>query len=121
MSSTIMTMFSLTGKTAIVLGGTGGLGAVMTLGLAEAGANIVSLELPDDKQSQALEESITKLGRRYTKFECNVGDAKSLRSTFGRIWESGVVPDILLNSAGIQRRGKAEDISDEDLDAVGTG
>jgi len=116
--TTVAHLFSLTGKTAIVLGGTGGLGQVMTLALAEAGTDIVSIELPNDAQSGKLEEGIKQLGRKYSKFDCNVADAKSLRSTFAKIWDSGIVPDILLNSAGIQRRGKAEEISDEDLDDV---
>jgi 2-deoxy-D-gluconate 3-dehydrogenase len=115
---TVASLFSLTGKQAIVLGGTGGLGQVMALALAEAGADIVSIELPDDKLSKALEDGVKKLGRKHAKFECNVADAKNLRSTFAKIWESGIVPDILLNSAGIQRRGKVEEISDEDLDDV---
>ena len=116
--STVAALFSLTGKTAIVLGGTGGLGQVMTLGLAEAGADIVSIELPNDAQSGKLEQSIKQLDRKYSKFECDIADSKNLRSTFARVWEAGVVPDILLNSAGIQRRGKVEEISDEDLDDV---
>jgi 2-deoxy-D-gluconate 3-dehydrogenase len=117
-AKTVASLFSLVGKQAIVLGGTGGLGQVMALALAEAGADIVSIELPGDKQSKALEDGVKKLGRKHVKFDCNVADAKSLRSTFNKIWDSGVIPDILLNSAGIQRRGKVEEISDDDLDDV---
>ena len=42
----------------------------------------------------------------------------ALRSTLQRIWADGAVPDIPLNSAGIQRRGRAEELGDEALDAV---
>jgi 2-dehydro-3-deoxy-D-gluconate 5-dehydrogenase len=116
--TTVANLFSLTGKTAIVLGGTGGLGQVMTLALAEAGADIVSIELPNDELSSELESGVKKLGRKHSKFDCDVADAKNLRETFAKIWDYGVVPDILLNSAGIQRRGKVEEISDKDLDDV---
>lgn len=50
-----------------------------------------------------------------------MGDSKSLRATFAQIWATGVVPDILLNCAGIVRRGKAEEMTDEDIDAVRWG
>jgi 2-deoxy-D-gluconate 3-dehydrogenase len=116
---TVASLFSLTDKTAIVLGGTGGLGQVMTLALAESGANIISIELPNDSQSQTLSESIQNVSRQITVFKCDISDSKSLRKTFSEIWAAGIVPDILLNSAGIQRRGKAEEISDEDIDDVG--
>jgi 2-deoxy-D-gluconate 3-dehydrogenase len=114
----VASLFSLTGKTAIVLGGTGGLGQVMTLALAEAGADIVSIELPKDAQSKTLSESVQQTSRKISVFECDISDSKSLRKAFSKIWDAGIVPDILLNSAGIQRRGKAEEISDEDIDAV---
>jgi 2-deoxy-D-gluconate 3-dehydrogenase len=115
---TVASLFSLTGKTAIVLGGTGGLGQVMTLALAESGADIVSIELPKDAQSQTLSESIQKTSRKISVFECDISDSKSLRKVFSDIWDAGVVPDILLNSAGIQRRGKAEELSDKDIEDV---
>ncbi|KAF2396828.1 2-deoxy-D-gluconate 3-dehydrogenase [Trichodelitschia bisporula] len=118
MSPLITSLFSLEGKTAIVLGATGGLGQAMTTALAEAGANIVSVELPSDSQSEALRSNVEKAGRTHMVFHSNVGDAKSLRGAFAQIWEKGVVPDILLNCAGIQRRGKVEEITDKDLDDV---
>ena len=116
--STISTLFSLAGKAAIVLGGTGGLGQAMTQALAEAGADIVSIELPNDPQSENLKKLVEETGRKHAKFHCDIKNAKELRAVFAKIWEAGVIPDILLNSAGIQRRGKVEDISDEDLDDV---
>jgi 2-deoxy-D-gluconate 3-dehydrogenase len=115
---TVASLFSLTGKTAIILGGTGGLGQVMTLALAEAGADIVSIELPNDSQSKTLSDSIQNVSRKISVFKCDISDSKSLRKTFSEIWAAGIVPDILLNSAGIQRRGKAEELSDEDIDDV---
>lgn len=75
----------------------------MTLALAEGGADIVSIELPDDTQSGELEKQVKALGRSITKFPCNVKDSKQLRSTFEKIQESGVKGDILLNCAGVPR------------------
>lgn len=111
-------LFTLSGKTAIVTGGTGGLGLDMTVALAEAGADIVSIQLANDPRADLLSQACKSAGRKLTVFECDVADSKSLRECFARIWEAGVTPDILLNCAGINRRGKVEDLSDEDIDAV---
>jgi 2-deoxy-D-gluconate 3-dehydrogenase len=61
---------------------------------------------------------VSTLGRSLKVFEVDIGNSASLRTTFSKIWESGVVPDILLNCAGIVRRGPAEDVTDADIDAV---
>lgn len=111
-------MFNLEGKTAIATGSTGGLGLEMTLALAGAGCDIVSIELPNDPRAPLLKEGVASLNRKFTVYYCDVGDSAAIRATFAKMWEEGVVPDILLNCAGIQRRGHVEDLSDEDIDAV---
>ena len=115
-SQLLWELFSLTSKTAIVTGGTGGLGEEMTMALAGAGADIVSIQLPNDPNSPKLSSAVKKLGRKFIAFECNVKDSLTLRDTFAAIWAAGIVPDILLNCAGINRRGKVEDMKDEDID-----
>jgi len=111
-------LFSLNGKTAICTGGTGGLGLSMAIALAEAGADIVSIQLAKDPRAHLLEEGVKTCGRKLTVFEADVADSSDLRRCFAEIWKSGVVPDILLNCAGINRRSKVEDFKDEDIDAV---
>lgn len=117
-SPSLPSLFSLASKTAIVTGGTGGLGLAMSIALAEAGADIVAIQLPNDPLAQNLASAIASQGRALRVFEGDVGNPASLRRTFSKIWESGIVPDILLNCAGIVRRGAAEDLSDADIDAV---
>lgn len=118
MSPPFTELFSLSLKTAIVTGGTGGLGLAMSVALAEAGADIVSIQLPNDPNARTLIDAIATTGRSTTVFEGDVSNSNSLRDTFSRIWDCGIVPDILLNCAGIVRRGKAEDVGDDDIDAV---
>lgn len=117
---TVAELFSLTGKTAIVTGGTGGLGLAMTLALAEGGADIISIELPNDPLSADLKTQVESHGRSITSYACNVADSKALRGTFASISSDrdGHAADILLNCAGIQRRGKAEEYDDETIEAV---
>ena len=115
---TVAALFSLEGKTAVVTGGSGGLGLAMTSALAEAGANIISLQIPGDPNGESLQKTVEALDRSFSKFECDVSNATDLRATFQNIWEQNISPDILLNCAGIQRRKKVEDFTDEDIDAV---
>lgn len=118
MATALPAVFSLSSKTAIVTGGTGGLGLAMSIALAEAGADIVSIQLPQDRYAERLASAVSELGRSIRVFEGDVSNSVAVRSIFSKIWESGVVPDILLNCAGIVRRGPAEDVPDEDIDAV---
>jgi 2-deoxy-D-gluconate 3-dehydrogenase len=115
---TVSELFSLRGKTAICTGGTGGLGLAMTIALAEAGADIISLQLRDDPQAPLLEEGVKACGASLSVFEADLSDSAALRACFANIWKSRVTPDILLNCAGINRRGKSEELKDEDIDMV---
>jgi 2-deoxy-D-gluconate 3-dehydrogenase len=114
----VQELFSLAGKTAIVTGGTGGLGLAMSIALAEAGADIVSIQMPNDPRSNLLANAMEELGRKFQVFETDVADSPKLRECFAKIWEAGVIPDILLNCAGINRRSQVENFTDEDIDAV---
>ncbi|CZT24256.1 related to 2-deoxy-D-gluconate 3-dehydrogenase [Ramularia collo-cygni] len=111
-------LFSLAGKTAIVTGGTGGLGAAMTTALASAGADIVSIEIPEDPASQTIKDAVEKTGRKIRQYTCNVREPKALREVYQKLWSEGIKGDVLLNCAGVQRRAEAEDFTDEDIDFV---
>lgn len=117
-SQFLTSLFSLEGKTAIITGGTGGLGKAMTIGLAKAGARIVSIELPDDPNSAQLGKEVAAVGSAVTVFTCDLAKPKDLRACYASMWEKDIMPDILLNCAGIVRRGKCEDMADEDIDLV---
>lgn len=114
----VFEIFSLEGKTAICTGGTGGLGLSMSIALAEAGADIVSIQLSGDARSDMLKEGVAACGRKIRVFEANLADSAALRKCFADIWAAGIVPDILLNCAGINKRAKVEDFKDDDIDAV---
>ena len=90
----------------------------MTTALASAGADIVSIELPNDPGSENTSKIVKSCGRKYSSYECDVSNLKSIRSTYQKIWSDGVKADIVLNCAGVQRRAEAADFTDEDIDAV---
>lgn len=111
-------LFNLRGKTAIVTGATGGIGLVLTVALAESGADIVSIQIPDDPGAKALQEKVEGLGRRFHSFDSNLKDYKTIGRTFEKIWGAGIIPDILLNCAGITRHSTVEDTPIDYLEDV---
>jgi 2-dehydro-3-deoxy-D-gluconate 5-dehydrogenase len=110
-----MSLFDLTGKTAIVTGASTGLGRGMALGLAEAGANTV---LVDYVTSDETGKEIQALGRKAISIIANLMTIEPIQSildetikTFGKV-------DILVNNAGIIRRTPAIEFSEKDWDEV---
>jgi NAD(P)-dependent dehydrogenase (short-subunit alcohol dehydrogenase family) len=105
--------FDLTGKTAVVIGGTSGIGRAIAHGLAEAGADVVPSSRRAEQVDQAAAE-IRALGRRSLEAVSDVSDRASLDQLLTKcIAEFGKV-DILVNSAGKTRRTPTIDVSDEE-------
>src|SRR5579875_1666744 len=91
--------FDLTGKVAVVVGGTSGIGLAIAKGLAEAGADVVA----SSRRSEQVEEAaaaIEALGRKTLRLTSDVSDRASLQALCDEtIREFGKV-DILVNAAG---------------------
>lgn len=121
MSASLLGLFSLEGKNVIMTGATGGIGVTMAVALADAGADIVSIQMSHDPLGPALHDAITATGRKISVFDCNIKDHNSIKDTFGAIWKSGVAPDILVNCAGITRHMSVETTPVQDLDDVSSG
>ncbi|MCY8652187.1 SDR family NAD(P)-dependent oxidoreductase, partial [Bacillus haynesii] len=68
--------FQLTGKTAVVTGGTRGIGRAIALGLAESGANIVLLQRSTDTSTQ---KSIKALGVRCEIVHCDMENLDEMK------------------------------------------
>ncbi|GLO63934.1 2-deoxy-D-gluconate 3-dehydrogenase [Vibrio sp. MACH09] len=107
--------FNLEGKTAIVTGCDTGLGQGMALGLAQAGCNIVGVNIVEPSETI---EKIDAIGGQFLDIRANLmklDDIPSIIdqavSQFGRI-------DILVNNAGIIRREDAIEFSEQDWDDV---
>ena len=93
----------LTGKTAVVVGGTLGIGRALALGLAAAGADVVATSRAQSGVD-AVAASIEALGRRTLRIASDVTDRSSLvQLRDAMLAEFGTV-DILVNSAGTTRR-----------------
>ena len=96
-------LFNLTGKNALVTGGTHGIGMALATGLAEAGANIIVNDIFPEKLESAKEE-YAKNGINIHTYVLNVTDEDAVNDTIPVI-EKEVGPiDILVNNAGIIKR-----------------
>jgi NAD(P)-dependent dehydrogenase (short-subunit alcohol dehydrogenase family) len=95
-----MCEFDLTGKCAMVIGGTSGLGEAIALGLAGAGADTVaaSRRIAEVNRSAA---RIEALGRKTLRMEADVRSRASLQKLHDAVLESFGRIDILVNCAGI--------------------
>jgi len=96
-------LFDLTGKNALVTGGTHGIGMALATGLAEAGATIIVNDMFPDKLETAKEE-YAKIGINIHTYVLNVTDEDAVESTIPVIEEEVGPIDILVNNAGIIKR-----------------
>jgi NAD(P)-dependent dehydrogenase (short-subunit alcohol dehydrogenase family) len=110
-------LFDLTGRVAIVTGGSIGLGRQMAEGLAEMGAHLVLCARKEERCHQAAEE-LQQLGIKAIALGCDVKNPASIQemvdatlSQFGRI-------DVLINNAGISWGAPVEEMRLEDWNKV---
>ncbi|HXB53174.1 MAG TPA: SDR family oxidoreductase [Vicinamibacteria bacterium] len=107
----------LTGRVAVVLGGTSGIGLALARGLAEAGADVV----PSSRRREQVEAAaaeIEGLGRRTLRLTTDVTDRASLEAARERILAGLGKVDILVNSAGRTKRTPTLDLPEEEWTAI---
>jgi 2-deoxy-D-gluconate 3-dehydrogenase len=110
-------MFDLNGKTALVTGGTRGLGRGMAEGLAEAGAKVVIVGSSAGVLKTA--EELRAKGLDVAGIRADLGQRDKIPTMFQEALKMlGGKIDILLNDAGVQRRNHCEDFTLEDWDTV---
>lgn len=108
---------SLAGRVAVVIGGTSGIGRVLSLGLAQAGADVVASSRRES-EVDATAEAIRAEGRRTLRVTSDVTDRASLeRLCDATVNELGKV-DILINCAGRIKRTPTLEVSDEEFSGI---
>lgn len=111
----ILDAFSLQGKVAVVSGCDTGLGQGMALGLAEAGCDIVGINIVEPVETI---ERVTALGRRFLSLTADLRQIDGIPQLLERaVAEFGHI-DILVNNAGLIRREDALAFSEKDWDDV---
>jgi NAD(P)-dependent dehydrogenase (short-subunit alcohol dehydrogenase family) len=104
----------LTGKTAVVIGGTTGIGRALVEGLAAAGADVVASARRAEEVS-ATAKAIKAAGRRTLELTCDVASKASLQTLHDRVVESFGKVDILINCAGRTKRTPTVEVSEEEF------
>ncbi|PGH35426.1 2-deoxy-D-gluconate 3-dehydrogenase [[Emmonsia] crescens] len=113
----VFSLFSLVRKTAVVTGGTRGLGCAMAMALAEAGADIILVQR-DEKDTSTRDEIVSRTGRKASIHVADLANRESVKGIIPAIVKEGREVDILLNCAGVQRRHPSESFPDHDWDEV---
>lgn len=112
-----MSLFDLTGRTAIITGGNGGLGLAMGRGLAKAGANVAILARNADKNAAAAEELRALGAGMVLALSCDVAEDSAIEDAVGETLTALGRIDICFANAGISGAGTAiPDITAEGWD-----
>jgi len=106
-------IFSLEGKTAVVLGGNSGIGRSLSLGLADAGADVVA----SARRQEQVEETAAEIelrGRKTLRLCSDVRNRASLEQLLAASLQSFGKVDILINCAGITKRAPTLSVKEEE-------
>jgi 2-dehydro-3-deoxy-D-gluconate 5-dehydrogenase len=113
--SGILDKFRLDGKVASVTGAARGLGQAMAIGLAEAGADVLAVDLLDCAETQT---QIVSLGRRCEMMQTDLTTDGAPQAVVAQAAKAMGRLDILVNNAGIIRRAPFLEFSEKDWDDV---
>ena len=107
----------LSGRSAVVIGGTSGIGRIMSRALAEAGADVAASSRRQDVVDETAKE-IEALGRRSLRVPSDVTDRASLETLLGEAVGAFGKVDIMINCAGRTKRVPTLDLTEADWNAI---
>jgi len=113
-----LSLFSLTGKTALVTGCNKGIGKAMAIALAEAGADVIGVSANLPLSGSAVEQEVIAAGTSFKAYQCDLGNRDSLNIFIEKVTTENNRIDILVNNAGTILRSPAAEHSDEFWDKV---
>jgi len=111
-------MFDLTGKKALVTGGSRGIGRGICLALAKQGADVAVNYRSNQVEAEAVVSEIKAMGREAFAVQADVSSAESVAKMFVEIKDRWGKLDVLVNNAGIVKFANFEEVTEEDWDQI---
>lgn len=108
----------LTGKTAVITGGSRGIGRAIALRMAAEGAAIALVYAGNDEAARNTGEELAALGVKVALYRCDIADFNLTKTTVEKIIADFGGIDILVNNAGIVRDGLVLSMTEQDFDLV---
>ena len=110
-------MFDLSGKTAIVTGGSSGIGRAISIAFAKRGATVCILDL-DDAGAKDTVNLATESGGNVLFYRCDVSAQEQVQSAVKGIVAEKKQIDIVVNNAGVAHIGNVEGTTPQDFDRI---
>lgn len=111
-------MRTLENKTAVVTGGSRGIGHAIALAMAQEGANVAILYAGNREAAEKTEQEIAQIGGKVRAYQCDVSSFEETETVTKQILEEFGQVDILVNNAGIVRDGFLLSMKEEAFDDV---
>ena len=105
-------------KTAVITGGSRGIGLAIAKKLAEGGANIAVLYVGDETEGKAAKAELEQYATKVEQYFCDVSDFEKSKAVCEQVIEEFGKVDILINNAGITRDKLVLNMDEKDFDAV---
>ena len=110
-------LFSLGAKTAVVIGGTTGIGRAISIGFADAGANVIATARREE-QVNAVGDEIERRGKQTLRFCSDVTSRASLQDLCDAVLARFTNVDILVNCAGTTKRTPTLTVSEKEWNTI---
>lgn len=110
--------FDLTGRAAVITGGSKGLGASMAAGLASAGADVLLVSRNEDEAIAAAKSVADEFGREAIGMKADVTSEADVAAMVDRAMSEFGRIDVLINNAGINIRGPIDELTYDDFRKV---
>jgi gluconate 5-dehydrogenase len=117
MTSYLDTLFGLAGRTAVVTGGSSGIGRAMAVALGRAGARIILVARRTAPMAEVVAE-LRDSGVAADAISADLADRAAVKAVAAKIIAAYGEPDILVNSAAVNRRPPLDQLTDDDWDVT---